>query len=408
MRRGMKKNSAGSCSQNEMTDYYAAARALFPYSQKLRRDFHRNPELGFQEVRTAGIIQSELNHLNMELTAGVAKTGIVAVMEAKQPGAVVMMRFDMDALPIQEETGKEYASTRPGVMHACGHDGHVSIGLTVAQLLHQHRDQLSGSAKFVFQPAEEGLGGAEEMISAGALVDPMPQYTLSLHIWNEEPIGTIVISPGALMAGADIFHVKITGRGGHGALPHQTVDPVVAAAHIVVALQTIVSRTISPLQSAVVSVTQVTAGDAFNVIPQRAELRGTIRTFDATVRETVLKRFKEIVESIAAGMGCRAEVILTRVTPPVVNDAILAGRLAERVSHEMPTARLLTNYQSMVSEDMAFFMERVPGVYMLVGGANPEKNLDFPHHHPRFDFDEEALVWASALMAIAASEVLKL
>ena len=389
-----------------MSDYHRLAQELFPYSQKLRRDFHMNPELGYQEVRTAGIIAQELSALGLEVTTGVADTGVVSVLEGGSPGSTVLLRFDMDALPIQEETGKAYASTKSGVMHACGHDGHVAIGLTVAQLLNHQKENLRGQAKLVFQPAEEGLGGAERMIEAGVLQNPTPEYTLALHIWNELPVGTVAIVPGPLMAGAEIFQIKLTGRGGHGALPHQTVDPVATAAQIVNALQTIVSRNVNPLQSAVVSVTRFQAGETFNVIPQTAELRGTIRTFEPQVREIVLKRFHELVNGIAQAMGCSADIQIKLLTPPVVNDVKLAEQLARSVQAKLPGAKLITAFQSMVSEDMAFMMEQVSGVYMLAGGANSDAKLDYPHHHPQFDFDESALVWASALMAVAASELL--
>ena len=244
------------------------------------------------------------------------------------------------------------------------------------------------------------------MIEAGVLENPAPEHTLALHIWNELPVGTIAVVPGPLMAGAEIFQIRLTGRGGHGAIPHQTIDPLAAAAQVVTALQTIVARNISPLQAAVVSVTTFQAGDAFNVIPQTAELRGTIRTFEPQVRDTVLKRFHEVIQGTAQAMGCSAEIKIDRLTPTVVNDPDLAERLARRVQEELPEAELITSYRSMVSEDMAYMMEQVTGVYMLVGGANPSARLDYPHHHPKFDFDETALVWASALMAVAASELM--
>ena len=328
------------------------------------------------------------------------------MLEGDQPGPTVLLRFDMDALPVQEETGKEYASTRPGVMHACGHDGHVAVGLTVAQILDSRKKFLNGQAKLVFQPAEEGLRGAERMIEAGVLESPAPEHTLALHIWNDLPVGTIAIVPGPLMAGGEIFQIKLVGRGGHGAMPNEAVDPIAAASQVVSALQSIVSRNINPLQSAVVSVTTFHAGEAFNVIPQTAELRGTIRTFHPQVRDTVLQRFHEVVNGIAQGMGCTAEIQTNRLTPTVVNDPVLAERLARRVREELPEAVLKTSYQTMISEDMAYMMEQVPGVFMLVGGANPVEKLDYPHHHPKFDFDERALVWASALMALAASELM--
>ena len=389
-----------------MTEYFDLARELFPYSQRLRRDFHRHPELGYKEVRTAGIVAKELSSLGLEVTTGVAKTGVVSVLEGLTPGPTILLRFDMDALPVQEETGKEYASTNPGLMHACGHDGHMSVGLTVAHLLARKRQKLGGQAKLVFQPAEEGLFGAERMIEAGVLRDPVPEHTLALHIWNELPVGTIAIVPGPLMAGAEIFQIKLVGRGGHGALPHQTIDPVAAAVQVVTALQTIVSRNVSPLKPAVVSVTQIQAGDAFNVIPQSVELRGTIRTFEPGIRDIVLRRFRELVEGVSHSLGCSANIQIDRLTPPVINDPDLAALLAEKVRKKMPSANLITSFQSMVSEDMAYMMEKVPGVYMLVGGANSSEKLDYPHHHPKFDFDESALIWASALMTLAASELM--
>jgi len=389
-----------------MNSAFQHAQELFPYMQTLRRDLHRHPELGFKEIRTAGIVARELGQLGMEVTTGVAETGVVGLLEGDQAGETILLRFDMDALPVQEETGKAYASTEPGVMHACGHDGHVAVGLSVARMLNQQRNGLHGRAKLVFQPAEEGLGGAEGMMAAGVLENPRPRYSLALHIWNEEPVGTIAIVPGPLMAGAEIFDVRLIGRGGHGALPHQTADPVVAAAQVVMALQTIVSRNVSPLEAAVISVTRLRAGEAFNVIPPSAELRGTIRTFEPGVRERVLQRFREVVRGVAESLGCQAEIELTRLTPPVINDAGLAERLAMRIRKDLPEAQLDTTFRSMVSEDMAFMMEQVPGCYMLVGGANPAEHLNYPHHHPKFDFDESALVWASALMALAASELL--
>jgi amidohydrolase len=238
------------------------------------------------------------------------------------------------------------------------------------------------------------------------LDNPRPECVLALHIWNELPVGAIAIVPGPLMAGGEKFAIKLTGKGGHGALPHLAIDPIAAAAQLITALHSVVARNVSPLESAVISVTQMHAGEAFNVIPPAAELAGTIRTFRPEIRTLVLTRFRQVVESIAQAMGCVAEIDLVKLTPPVINDAALAERLVQRVRQSMPEAEVVTNFQTMVSEDMAFMMEQVPGCYMLVGGANPTKKLDFPHHHPKFDFDERALILASALMAAAASELL--
>ncbi len=395
-----------------MTDFLEEARALFPYTQSMRRDFHIHPELGFHELRTGGIVAKELEALGIEVTKGVGKTGVVGLMEGAKPGPTLLIRFDMDALPIVEETGAEYASQNNGVMHACGHDGHTAIGLTVAKLLLNHRDMLAGTVKFCFQPAEEtlgeeGIGGNQAMIRDGALDAPRVDKTLALHLWNDMPVGWVGVGSGPVMAGADLFTVRLTGRGGHGAAPHLTIDPVVAAAQIITALQTITSRSVAPLKSAVVSVTTVHSGTAFNVIPQSAELTGTIRTFDLDVRDVVLDRFQKIVSGIAETVGCQPSIEITRVTPAVVNNDAIARTVQGTAQRVLPSPTLETSsYLTMGAEDMAFMQEKVPGCYFFVGSNNKERHLDYGHHHPKFDFDEEALPRAAALMAAAAIDVL--
>src|SRR5512139_2243595 len=292
-----------------MPDFLQQAEELFPYTQSLRRDFHIHPELGFREIRTSGIVARELESLGIEVTKGIGKTGVVGLLEGNQPGPTLLLRFDMDALPIAEETGAEYASRNKGVMHACGHDGHTAIGLTVAKMLQAHREELAGTIKFCFQPSEEGtygeeVGGAEMMMRDGVLDSPRVDMSLSLHLWNEKPLGWLGIAGGPVMAGAEIFTIRITGKGGHGAIPQQTIDPVVAAAQIVSALQTIVSRNVAPLETAVVSVTTIQTGTAFNVIPQTAELTGTIRTFELSVRQKVHERFEQIARGVGEALGC--------------------------------------------------------------------------------------------------------
>ena len=395
-----------------MTDFLEEAKALFPYTQSMRRDFHTHPELGFHEIRTGGIVAKELEALGLEVTKGIGKTGVVALMEGSKPGPTVLIRFDMDALPITEETGAEYASQNNGVMHACGHDGHTAVGLTVAKMLQNHREQLAGTVKFCFQPSEEGfngeeVGGAEMMMRDGVLEGPHVDRTLSLHVWNDQPVGWVGVGAGPVMAGAEQFTVKLTGRGGHGAAPHLTIDPIVAAAQIVTALQTITSRNVAPLKSAVVSVTTVHSGTAFNVIPQEAELTGTIRTFDLEVRADVLKRFEQIVRGVGETMGCKIETEVLRVTPAVINDDTIAHRVQETVRRVWPSASLETTpYMTMGAEDMAFMQEKVPGCYFFVGSNNHERHLDYGHHHPKFDIDEDALPRAAALMAAATIDVL--
>ena len=396
-----------------MTDFLNEAKQLFSYSQSMRRDFHMHPELGFKEIRTGGIVAKELEALGMEVTKGVGKTGVVGLLEGVKPGPTLLIRFDMDALPMSEDTGAEYASQTPGVMHACGHDGHTAIGLTVAKMLHAHREDLAGTVKFCFQPSEEGfngeeIGGAEMMIRDGVLDGPKVEKTLSLHLWNEKPLGWVNVAKGPVMAGAEQFSIKLTGKGGHGAAPHTTVDPIVAAAQIVTALQSIAARNVAPLHAAVISVTTLHSGTAFNIIPQEAELTGTIRTFDLSVRKMVLERFDQIVRGVAESMGCKVDILVQRVTPAVINNDTVAAKVQESARRLFPETELDTsNYLTMGAEDMAFMQEKVEGCYFFIGSNNSEKHLDYSHHHPKFDFDEEALVRGSALMASAVADMLK-
>jgi amidohydrolase len=388
-------------------DFLKEANQLFEYTRALRRDFHRHPELGFQEVRTAGIVASELRALGLEVTTAVAETGVVALLEGARPGPTALLRFDMDALPVQEQSNAEYASQTAGVMHACGHDGHTAIGLAVARLLHAHRQELAGTVKLVFQPAEEGLGGAERMIREGVLQNPRPDISLALHVWNERPFGWLGITAGPVMAAAEIFRLRLTGKGGHAALPHLAIDPVAAGAQVITAVQSIVARNVSPLEAAVISVTLLRAGETFNVIPTTVEMQGTIRSFDPVVRQVVLERFPLLVQGIAGAMGCQAEVELIPLTPAVVNDPAVTRLVEQAARQTLPEARLEYGFRTMGSEDMAFMMQDIPGCYFFLGSANAEKGLDAPHHHPRFDIDERVLPYAAALMAASAADYLR-
>jgi amidohydrolase len=397
-----------------MIDFLTEAKELFPYTQARRRDFHMHPELGFREIRTGGIVAKELEALGLEVTKAVGKTGVVALLEGSKAGPTLLLRFDMDALPITEDTGAEYASQNPGIMHACGHDGHTAIGLTVAKMLNAHRDQLAGTIKFCFQPSEEGnngeeVGGAEMMMRDGLLENPKVDMALALHLWNEEPLGWLGVAGGPMMAGGELFTVKIVGRGGHGAIPDRAVDPVVAAAQIVTALQTIVSRNVSPLDTAVVSVTSIHAGTTFNVIPQEATLEGTIRTFDTEVRQKVLERFEQIVRGTAEALRCQVEINVKQITPVLVNSRTISEKVQATARHLLPASDLRTaSHLTMGAEDAAFLLEKVSGCFFFVGSANQERHLDYKHHHPKFDFDEEALIHGSALMAAAAVDVLNM
>ncbi len=374
---------------------------------EVRRRIHRYPELGFEEYRTSALVIEKLKSLGLDVETGIAGTGVVGLLKGKSESPVLLLRFDMDALPIQEETGAPYASEIPGKMHACGHDCHVAVGLSVAELLSAQREFLPGKIKFVFQPAEEGGGGAEKMVAAGVLENPKPDFSMGMHVWNDKPVGWYGVTDGPVMAGAQIFEVKLTGKGGHGASPHLSVDPIVAAAQIITALQTIPSRNVPPLESAVVSVCKIEAGTAFNIIPKEAVFCGTIRSFKPEVYEIVERRFKEIVNNLAQGMGCRAEINIQRVTYPVINNQALStlmGKVIRQVDHH---ADVDTHLQTMGSEDFSFMMKDIPGCFVMVGSANDEKGLNFGHHHPKFNIDEACLPYAVAIIAQGALEILK-
>ena len=377
-----------------MVDYLTEAKQLDLVSW--RRDLHRHPELGFHEIRTAGIVARHLGELGMEIQTGVGRTGVVGVLDGRQPGPVVMVRFDMDALPIVEETTHDFGSETPGVMHACGHDGHVAIGLGVATLLARHRQELRGSVKFVFQPAEEGEGGAVAMIQDGVLAGPRPDAAFGLHIYNQLPLGWVTAGAGPVMAAAERFQCRVTGRGGHGAMPHQTVDAIVVASQIVTALQTVVSRNVNPAEMAVVSVGSLHAGSAFNIIAEQAELWGTIRTLDEATHQTVLRRVREIVEGTARAMGASAQLDIEELTVAVVNDAQAAARVRQAAARVVGAENVSDQQLWVASEDMSYFLRTVPGCFFFVGASRAEK--EFPHHNPRFDFDEAVLAQGVAIL----------
>jgi len=389
-----------------MINFLREAQDLFEYTRDLRRDFHMHPEIGFKEIRTGNIVSRELTNLGIEVKTGVGQTGVVGLLEGKASGPVVLLRFDMDALPIQEETGADYASVTDGVMHACGHDGHIAIGLTVARILNKHRDEFNGIVKLMFQPAEEGLGGAERMILDDVLIKPVPDVALALHLWNEKPVDWIGIVPGPVMAAADTFTVRIIGKGGHGAVPNLCNDPILAASQVVNLLQGIISRNVSPLKSAVVTVASIHGGEAFNVIPSEVELKGTIRSFEPTIRELVIQRMHQIVENVTRAMNCESKIDIKLITPAVNNHPDVTRRVQQVAEQLLVGDQLDFKSVTMGSEDMAFVLQQIPGCYFFIGSANKDRYLDASHHHPKFDFDETILPKAVGLMVASTLEFL--
>ncbi len=367
-----------------------------------RRDFHRHPELGFQEFRTSGVVARHLSSLGMEVQTGVGKTGVVGLLEGAQPGPVVMLRFDMDALPIQEANQTDYVSQTPGVMHACGHDAHTAIGMGIAQLLARYRAELAGTIKFVFQPGEEGCGGALAMLADHVLENPKPDVALGLHVWNDQPMGLLAAGNGGVMAAADIFTINVQGKGGHGAQPQLCVDAVLIASQIVAAVQSIVARNVNPRQTAVVSVGSIHAGTAFNVIADTAEMKGTIRTFDAATRDQIARRLAEVVEQTARALGGSAAIEIKAISPATVNDERVAQLVRETAIDVLGAEHVTADQFTMTAEDMSEFLGRVPGCFFFIGSANQAKGLDAPHHNPHFDIDEDVLPLGVAVLIEAA------
>lgn len=376
----------------------------------VRRDLHAHPELAFHEVRTASIVASRLSELGYEVQTGIGKTGVVAILEGENPahGEVLLLRFDMDALPIREAVDVPYRSLNDGVMHACGHDAHTSIGLGVAELLARHRAEWAGAAKFIFQPAEETVEGALAMINDGVLQAPAPTRALSMHVDSKMPCGKLGVTDGPIMASTDDFLVILRGRGTHGSMPHQGADPIVAAAQMITALQTIVSRNVSPMDAAVVSVGTIHGGAAQNIIPDAVEFSGTMRSYKEPVTAMLRERVQSIVTAMASAMGVEATVTFSdHVTPSVVNDPATTA-IVRAVAQTLAGAQnVLTDYRLAWAEDAAYYLQRMPGTFVFVGAGNAEKGITEPHHSPRFQIDEDALPLATALLAASAIELLK-
>jgi amidohydrolase len=372
-------------------DLSAEVRALGEWTVATRRDLHRHPELGFRESRTATLVADVLRQAGLEVRTGVAITGVVGLLRGAHPGRTLLVRADMDALPLPEEGDAPYRSEVAGVMHACGHDGHVAMALGAALVLAGMRQRLHGNVKFCFQPAEEGPGGAERMIAEGVLSEPAVDAAVGIHLWNWLDCGQVGIGRGPVMAAADGFELVVEGVGGHGAYPHQTVDPVLVAAHIVAAAQAVVSRAVAPLDAAVLSFGTITAGHAFNIIPRVATLSGTLRSFREEVRDLLPRRLREVAEGVAAAFGARVQFRFQPGYPPTVNDPALSAFVAEAVAPIFGADRVIEPEPSMGGEDMSYYLRQVPGVFLFLGSRNRERGLDAPHHSPYFDFDEAAL-----------------
>jgi len=382
------------------------AKALAPEIILIRRDLHRNPELGFKEHRTSGVVSTYLKNLGL-VPHTLAGTGVVATIRGRQPGKTVALRADMDALPIAEQAGHDYASEAPGLMHACGHDGHTAMLLGAAKLLALNND-FPGNVKLIFQPAEEGPGGALPLINAGVLENPTVDAAFGLHLGTfVVRAGQIALREGPVCAAPDTITIVVRGKGGHGAHPHLSVDAVVAASHVVVALQTIVSREIDPLSAVVLSLGTIKGGYRENVIADEVEITGTVRTLSPEIRAAMPERIERIIKGVCDSMRCDFTLTYEEGYPVLVNDSTLTT-LVERVGQRVLGASnvMRAPVPSMGGEDFSYFAQKVPSCFFYLGALNPEKDCHYPIHHPKFNFDEDALPYGSAMLAEACLEYL--
>ena len=384
-------------------DLKAQVKAISETLVAWRRALHKIPELGFEEHETGRFVSARLTELGIDHKNGVGKTGIVGVIRAKRAeGPSILLRADMDGLPVDEVAGRPYGSTHAGRMHACGHDGHMAMLLGAAKILAGSRDRLRRDVVLCFQPAEEGAGGAEAILGSGVLEEHRVGEAYGLHLWSAFPSGTIQVRPGPTMAAQDEFAATFVGRGGHGALPHAAVDPVVAASLGIVALQSVVSRSIDPIRSAVVTIGSLHAGRAANVIPDDATMHGTMRSFHEDVRETLRRRVREVLEGTAAASGCRLDFTLYPGFPAVVNDPAAVDAVRRHAAEVVGPSHVIEPDPMAAAEDFAYFLKRVPGAFTFIGARNDAAGITAPHHSPRFDIDEAALPIGAELLARVA------
>lgn len=387
-------------------DFLAEASRIEPEIIKTRRILHQHPELAYHEDRTAKLVSDMLESMGIDVKRGVGGTGVLGVLKGARPGRVVALRADMDGLPVQELSDVDFKSKVDGVMHACGHDTHMAMLLGAARILSESKDGLCGTVKFLFQPAEEhgGRGGAMPMIEAGVMKDPRVDYVFGLHIDSTRKSGEIGVREGAMMAAPDTFKVKIVGRGGHGSAPHETIDPIYVAAHVILALQGVSSRMINPVRPFVISVGAVHSGTKENIIPDVAMLEGTIRTLDEATRKRAKQRVEAVAKGVCKTFGAIAEVEFeTDAYPVTVNDPE-ATKKAVEVLRKIPGIRIKTIEPVLGGEDFSRFLQKAPGTFYFLGTDNPAKGCTYPNHSSKFKVDEDVLKFGTASLAMLAYE----
>lgn len=378
----------------DVTGIRPEVRALTGDMVAVRRDLHEHAELSTKEVRTQGLIIERLERLGLSDVRPIADTGVVATVQGSRPGPHVLWRADIDGLPLMEETGLPFAS-REQAMHACGHDGHIAIALAAAAVLQQRRESLAGSVRFAFQPAEEHTGGARRMIAAGVMADPPVDRVFGLHIWAAAPLGHVMVQAGSVFAAATHFRIVVRGRGGHAAAPQETIDPIVVAAQVVTALQTVVSRGVSPDDAAVLTIGRIEGGVRGNIIPNEVMMSGTIRTFEKHVLDRVLERAEETVHGVTSAFGAEYRFD-TSTLAACVND-VAAAALVESQAVALLGRERVGPGRTTGGDDMAYLLEEAPGAYFMLGAGNRARGITWPHHHPKFDFDEDCLPFGAEL-----------
>lgn len=379
------------------------SKRIQPRLVEIRRDIHAHPELGLSETRTAELIAHILSELDIEVSENVGITGVVGLLKGAKPGNTILLRADMDCLEINELNDVIYKSQTEGLMHACGHDSHTTWLLGTAMILSELRDHIKGNVKFVFQPAEESEGGADRMIKAGVLENPKVDFALGAHVWPILESGKIGLKRGSMMAAPDRFSLNILGKGGHGAEPHNTIDPIAIACQVYMSLQTIVSRKINPIDPAVISVTVFNAGTAHNIIPDRVEMMGTVRSLTPEIRAYVPGAMEKLIKGIVESNGAQYEFDYDPYYPPLINHDAGIDLVAEASANIIGAENtvMLPN-PTMGGEDFSYFLEKVPGAFFVVGTKNEDKGIIYPLHNPRFNIDEDILQQAAAVMAESA------
>ncbi len=391
--------------QTAQNKIFQLAEKFFARMVSIRRKIHQYPELAYEEYKTSELVAQTLKSLGLKVQTGIAKTGVIGILEGSKKGKVIALRADMDALPIQEQTGLPFSSKVPGKMHACGHDAHTAMVLGAAMILKQLQSELNGTVKFIFQPSEEkNPGGANQMIKEGALNNPKVDYIFGLHVRPDADPGTIFVKDGPLMASADEIYIKIKGKGGHGARPHFAIDPIVISAEVVLALQKVVSRFFDPIEPRVLTIGSIHAGTATNIIPDEVTISGTLRTMNEEWRKKAWQMIDQILRGITSTYGASYELKINQGYPVLVNDPETTRFVKEKAIELFGKNKVFEAKPVMGAEDFAYYLQKVPGCFIWLGAGH--KNSKHDIHSSKFTINEEAMKYGASLLAYLTISIL--